>query len=165
MRRGLPGMKMQTPGIIPIRTIMVAAAFAFLGGFSLAHAATGRTFATPEDAGAALLAAARAHDSAALVDIFGEGSESLVIAGDSESEQALQRRFAEAYQRKHEWNSWEEGSSVLSIGKREWPFPIPLVQTPQGWHFDVELGRQEILRRKIGRNELSAIQALPAHEV
>ncbi|MDG2307551.1 MAG: DUF2950 family protein [Candidatus Binatia bacterium] len=118
-----------------------------------------KTFQTPEAAGAALLAAAKADDTAALVAIFGPESESLISSGDPVADKSRRDEFVADYGAKHHWSAGLDDSQVLDAGKTDWPFPIPLVDTSKGWRFDTARGQDEILNRRIGRNELGAIQA------
>lgn len=118
-----------------------------------------KSFETPEAAGKALLAAAKADDTAALVAILGPGSDDLVSSGDPVADGSLRERFIAAYTQKHRWVSAPDDGRVLETGASDWPFPIPLVETGDGWRFDAARGREEILDRRIGRNELFAIQA------
>ncbi len=118
-----------------------------------------RTFEDPEAAGAALLAAARASDDTKLVAIFGPGSEDLLSSGDPIADEGRRKRFVAAYEKKHSWVSAAGDEMILNAGDSDWPFPIPLVDTEDGWRFDTERGAEEILNRRIGRNELGAIQA------
>ena len=118
-----------------------------------------KAFKTPEAAGEALVAAAKANDTNALVAILGPESEDLVSSGDPVADESLRERFGAAYEQKHQWTSAPEGLQILEAGESDWPFPIPLGKTNDGWHFDTARGHQEILDRRIGRNELRAIQA------
>jgi len=118
-----------------------------------------KTFDTPEAAGKALIAAAKANDTNTLVAILGPGSEDLVSSGDPVADESVRTRFVAAYEQKHRWTPTPEGLQILDAGESDWPFPIPLVDTKDGWRFDAASGYQEILDRRIGRNELRSIQA------
>ncbi len=118
-----------------------------------------KTFDTREAAGQALVVAAKADDTAALVAILGPGSEDLVASGDPVADDGRREKFVTGYEQKHHWTSTPDGLQVLDTGDSDWPFPVPLVETEDGWRFDTEQGDQEILNRRIGRNELGAIQA------
>lgn len=120
---------------------------------------TQKFFQTPQAAGEVLFSAARTNDTTILVAILGPESEDLVSSGDPVADAALRKKFVAAYEQKHEWTSAPGGLKVLVAGKDDWPFPIPLVHTDAGWHFDSARGREEILDRRIGRNEYRAIQA------
>ncbi len=120
-------------------------------------ARTQQTFATPEEAGAALAAAARANDAAALVAILGRGGRALVVSGDPVADAASRARFAAAYDKAHRVAE-THGRATLEIGMDRWPLPIPLVKAGERWRFDTRQGRDELLRRRIGRNEIGAMQ-------
>jgi hypothetical protein len=121
------------------------------------------TFATPSEAGAALLAAAQSGDRSAWLGIFGpEGSE-ILFTGDSSQDAANLRDFVAAYTRMNRWGQIKAGGQTLYIGPDNYAFPIPLGQNPAGrWYFDTAAGKDEILARQIGKNELSAIEACEA---
>ena len=116
-----------------------------------------KAFATPEEATQALVAALRANDTAALSEIFGAEGDPIISSGDKVADQNGFATFLGLYDEKHELVG-EKDSKTLQIGKAEWPFPIPLVLEEKGWVFDTESGKEEILNRRIGRNELATIQ-------
>jgi len=117
-----------------------------------------RTFATPEAAVSALVGAARGDDVSALRAILGEGSDEVLDSGDAVSDASGRRRFLELYDAKHRIELTGDDAAVLHAGEIDWPFPIPVVRDGGEWFFDTEAGRQEILDRRIGKNELNAIQ-------
>lgn len=118
-----------------------------------------RLFETPDAAGKALLEAAKAKELAGLVAIFGPGSEDILASGDPVGEETTRQRFITAYETKHAWTEAPGDARILTVGELDWPLPIPLVHTAEGWRFDTARGREEILDRRVGRNELSAIQS------
>ena len=118
-----------------------------------------RTFSDPPAAGEALVAALRADDEVALMDILGRDAKSLLESGDAVDDESERRRFVRMYDQVHWWSSSGAGFAVLEIGPRAWPFPVPLVRTDGGWVFDLAQGADELLNRRVGRNELGAIQA------
>jgi hypothetical protein len=124
---------------------------------------TGKTFASPEEAGAAVLAAARSGDEHAIVAIFGPGSKALLFTGDAKTDKARLDNFVTAYDRMHRWGKIKAGGQALLVGYENAPFPIPLGQNSAGrWYFDTAAGKDEILARRIGKNELTAIDAVQA---
>ena len=129
-----------------------------------APAETGpRTFATPDDAGAALLSAVKAGDHPALLAIFGPGSSDLIFSGDDAQDKRTGDLFIAAYQAMQRWRKQPDGSEVLVIGAENHPFPIPLKQNSAGqWYFDIAAGKDEILSRRIGDNELATIDVMNA---
>ena len=122
-----------------------------------------RSFASPEEAGAAMLAAAQAGDRAALLTIFGPDAKALLSSGDAVKDQDDMRDFVAAYTQMHRWRKIKAGGEMLYIGADNFLFPIPLDEkSPGAWQFDTAAGKDEILARRIGRNELAAIAACTA---
>ncbi len=121
-----------------------------------------QVFSSADDAVAALLKAEQAGDVKALRGIFGPGSDKLVSSGDKVADAAARQRFLDSYAAGHTLTPQDDGSFVLTIGPNAWPMPIPLVKADNGWHFDAVSGAQEIVDRRIGRNELLTIRTLLA---
>lgn len=117
-----------------------------------------KTFPTAEDAAAALVAAVKANDTTALLEILGADAKPILDSGDPVADEATRAKFVASYEEAHALVDGPDDSKILQTGKDEWPLPIPLVQTAEGWRFDTEAGEEEILNRRIGRNELAAIQ-------
>ena len=122
-----------------------------------------RSFATPEGAAAALLEAVRAADPKQIHSVLGPGSGKLISSGDPVEDAMRRDRFVAAYNEAVKIETSGEGRATLFIGTEQWPFPFPLVKTATGWRFDVKSGAEEILNRRIGRNERSAIQVCLAY--
>lgn len=119
-----------------------------------------KTFSTPEDAAQALVTAAKADDAEQLLSILGPDGRQLVFSGDEVEDRAGLERFARAYDEKNQLVKESEKKAVLEVGNDGWPVPIPIVQANAGnWRFDTKQGKEEILNRRIGKNELSTIQA------
>jgi hypothetical protein len=118
-----------------------------------------KQFASPEDAVAALVAAAEKYDVPELKAILGPEGETLVTSEDTVLSRNQAMAFA-AEARTHQRIEFDSTrtSAVLTIGAEDWPLPIPLVEQGGQWHFDAAEGKEEILRRRIGQNELEAIQ-------
>ncbi|HEX2943837.1 MAG TPA: DUF2950 domain-containing protein [Rhodopila sp.] len=146
----------------------LAALAAFMIGV-LSHAPSaqpalgGRRFASPADAASALVAAARGPDMAALRAIFGAGSDSLLSSGDPVADREQLHRFAAAYDAKHTLQPQGTTRVWLVIGQDDWPLPIPIVAQNGSWVFDTKAGADEIIDRRIGRNELAAIRTCLAY--
>jgi len=117
-----------------------------------------KTFPTAEDAATALVAAVKANDTTALLGILGADAKPIVDSGDDVADAAMREKFVASYEEAHALVPGPDDTKILQTGKDEWPLPIPLVQTAEGWRFDTEAGEEEILNRRIGRNELAAIQ-------
>lgn len=116
-------------------------------------------FAPPEKAVEALVAAARAQDMEQLKKVLGPDSEDILSSGDKVADENLLKQFLHAYDEKHEIAAGKGDAKILIIGKSDWPMPIPLVKAGEAWRFDTQAGKEEILNRRIGQNELSAIQS------
>src|SRR5262245_49413435 len=144
-----------------LRPAFVAATIAFL--VVSASAVAQERFGTPDDAVNALIAAAKSADQAALMRVLGPGSREIVSSGDPVADASARKRVIEAYDAKHQVAMEGEDKAVLVIGDEDWPFPIPLVRAKGQWSFDTAAGREEILLRRIGRNELRTIETCLAY--
>jgi hypothetical protein len=136
-------------------------------GFYKANAASSdsaqTTFATPAAAGEALQDAARRQDQPALAKILGPESQVILNSGYANDDKAALESFVRKYDQMNRWVKMTDGSEILNIGADNYSFPIPLVQdNSSNWHFDTKAGKDEILARQIGRNELLAIDAIAA---
>ncbi|HLF24095.1 MAG TPA: DUF2950 family protein, partial [Burkholderiales bacterium] len=116
------------------------------------------TFDSPQAGVAALVAAVEANDAAALRVILGTHGEKLMNSGDAVADANYRAAFVKAYRRGNAIETTGDRSATLVIGKDRWPLPIPLAKSNGAWHFDTPKGEQEILDRRIGRNELATIQ-------
>lgn len=134
-----------------------------IGVTASASAAAPRNFTSPEAAAAALAEAARTDNAGALVAILGSSGRSLVYSGDHVADEHGRAMFAAAYNAMHKIDLEGATKAILVVGKDEWPFPIPLVKHGAAWSFDTKAGAQEILDRRIGRNELDSIQVCRAY--
>jgi hypothetical protein len=122
-----------------------------------------RTFASPEDAGKALADAAKSPDEHQLKELFGPGSSEILSSGDVAEDKASLNGFAQAYQVMNRWRKLSDSSEVMIVGADNQVFPIPLKKNPAGqWYFDAAAGKDEILSRRIGRNEITAISVCGA---
>ncbi len=151
-----------------IRRLTLATAGALLFGLAtsvLASAALPpqRTFASPEEAVQALAAAVKAEDTRALAAILGPEGRPLIWSGDRAADQQARAHFLQAYEQAHRLETPTEGRAVLLIGPDAWPLPIPVVKTGDAWRFDTAAGKEEIVSRRIGRNELDAVQVCLAY--
>ena len=116
-----------------------------------------KTFSSPEEASAALAAAAQNNDEQALLEIFGPDGKQIVSSGDPTQDAENRANFARRYQQMHRFVKEPDGYVCLYIGAENWPWPMPLATKGNLWFFDTEAGKKELLFRRIGRNELSAI--------
>jgi hypothetical protein len=117
-----------------------------------------RMFATPEDAVRALIDAARAARLDDVVAIFGPEGRELIDSADTATTRRNLKVFTVAVA--EQWQLVDQGttSKLLVVGNEEWPFPVPLSRGGTGWHFDTAAGKEEVLARRVGRNELAAIR-------
>jgi hypothetical protein len=119
-----------------------------------------KTFATPAEAGHALQTAARAKDGKAITQVLGPKAKTLVSSGDSVEDATANDSFAKKYDRMNRWVAMTDGSQVLYVGTDNYPFPIPLAQDSSSrWYFDATAGEEELRARRIGSNELMAMDA------
>jgi hypothetical protein len=124
---------------------------------------TQRTFASPSDAGIAFYEAAKSGDQTTILAIFGPDAKELLASGDTAKDQAILKDFASAYETMNRWGNIDAGGKILYVGPENFPFPIPLQKNSSGhWYFNTAAGADEILARRIGRNELVAIAATGA---
>jgi len=122
-----------------------------------------KVFGSPEDAMKALAEAARARDTKGMMAILGPEGEDIISSGDAVADKDTQERFVKAYQEKVDFVKEKEDRVSIIIGNDNWPFPIPIVRRGESWVFDTKAGREEVLSRRIGRNELNAIQVCGAY--
>jgi hypothetical protein len=133
---------------------------------SVAPAATTirqRHFSTPEAAVEALVVANRDADKSALLSILGDAGARLIHSGDPIEDRRGREHFVAAFDEAHKIELEGQHKAVLIVGQAEWPLPIPLVRDPAGWRFDTKAGAEEILNRRIGRNELKVIEICRAY--
>jgi hypothetical protein len=136
--------------------LLLSLLLAGFAGSSLAQESQPRTFSSPGEAINALVEAAHNEDEPALEAILGAGKE--VTSSSDEVEDKLEReQFCRKYQEMHRLVRETDGSTVLYIGAENWPFPIPLASKNGEWYFDSDRGKQEVLLRRIGENEATAI--------
>jgi hypothetical protein len=129
-----------------------------LSVLSFAQDANRKKFKSPEEAFNALIEATKKNDSGELLSIFGPAGMDIISSGDAVSDKEDRARFIKAAGDEVAFSTLDDKTMIAVIGKRKWSFPIPLVKSPQGWFFFTEDGREEIINRRIGRNELIAIQ-------
>lgn len=140
---------------------LLALAIPLVGCFpccSLAQQTGQKTFSSPEEASNALFTALQSNNEMALLDIFGPDSKQIVRSGDETEDAQSRANFVEKYKEMHRLANEPDGTTTLIIGARNWPTPIPLVNKKDSWFFDTEAGAKEVLFRRIGRNEISAIR-------
>jgi hypothetical protein len=129
-------------------------ALALMGSASHAQ----QSYPSPEDAAAALATAVKSHTSRAILKVLGPGSEDIVESGDDVVDAQTRKAFISTYDAKHSIRTEGNKKATLILGTEDFPFPLPLINNKAGWEFDAKAGRIEVLYRRIGRNELDAIQ-------
>jgi hypothetical protein len=120
-------------------------------------------FGSAEDAVAARVSAAKTGDQKAILAVLGPDGQDIVSSGDPVADANTREKFVFAYDAKHSLELEGNGTQTLIIGEDNWPFPIPLVNNAGKWQFDTKQGLDEILSRRIGRNELAAIEVARAY--
>lgn len=139
-------------------------ALAIASGALLAGCAatSGARYPSPDAAIAALEQAVRTDSTATLQELFGPAADELISSGDDVEDRNQRQRFLELYDQGHHLEQDEDGFATLVIGTDDWPFPVPLVRDDGSWAFDTEAGLDEVVNRRIGRNELFTIETCRA---
>jgi hypothetical protein len=146
-----------TSCLIPLAIVILFA------GCSKTAKSSYQEFASPDDAGNGLLTAAKSGDPNTIIAVFGPDSKDIVVTGDPVQDKNTADLFISEYGAMHRWRKMPDGSQTLLIGADNFPFPIPLKKNAAGqWYFDVAAGREEILMRRIGRNELDVMNVCMA---
>jgi hypothetical protein len=122
-----------------------------------------KTFKSPDEAVKALIESVRAKDKEELLAIFGPSGKEIISSGDEVADRKMGERFVKAYEEANKVVTESDTKMVLQVGKEDYPFPIPIVKKGELWLFDTQAGKEEILNRRIGRNELNTIQVCLAY--
>jgi Protein of unknown function (DUF2950) len=122
-----------------------------------------KAFSSPEEASKAFVATLQSNDEKAMLEILGPDAKQIVSSGDPTEDAGSRAKIARKYEEMHRFLKEPDGSVVMYIGAENWPFPIPLAIKGNLWFFDTEAGKKEVLFRRIGRNEYSAIRVF--HEL
>jgi len=146
-----------------IKPAFVAAWLICFPELALAQQAGQRTFPSAEEATSSFYAAAKNDNERALLEIVGPAGKEVILSGDSEEDLESRVGFVVKYEEMHRIAKEPDGTMTLYVGAENWPLPLPLVNKNGAWYFDTDAGRQEIVFRRIGKNELTAIQA--CHEL
>lgn len=115
-------------------------------------------FSSPQQGIDALIAALRQHDFKAVARLLGPGHERIVDSGDSAADRAAADRFVADYEARHSIQMEGDARAFVVIGATDWPMPIPLVRKGEHWRFDADAGEEELIARRVGRNEIDVIQ-------
>lgn len=116
------------------------------------------TFTSAEEAVEAMIDTVSQEDTQELMAIFGPEAKELISSGDEFADKAARERFVQAYKEMNKLVKETDEKATLLVGREEWPFPIPIVKVGESWRFDTAEGKEELLNRRIGRNELNTIQ-------
>lgn len=143
--------------------LISALLIALSSGQAQAAEAKQKTFASPDEAVKALVAASKAGDTKTLSALFGPKGKDLVFSGDPVADKSGRERFVALCEQKQKLEEVGTDKLILVVGNEGWPFPVPVVKKQGAWRFDATEGKQELLARRIGRNELSAIQVCLAY--
>jgi hypothetical protein len=147
------------PYVQRLAALGVTAAFLTFATDALAQ----ERYRTPDKAVAALVDAMRSEALQRVMRVLGPGSDEIVSSGDPVDDAATRKRFLDAFSAKHQILPDGKDQAVLVVGEEQWPFPVRLVRLNQTWRFEGQLARSEIVYRRIGRNEMSAINACDAY--
>lgn len=156
-----PAMRFRSASFIEATCIAIVVCLLFVP--ALTQEASQKTFANPQDASRALDEAVQSGDKGAILAILGPSAAEVVSSGDEVQDKNNRELFLERYTQMNRWSQQTDGTMILNIGAENWPFPIPLRKNTAGlWYFDTNNGLQEILFRRIGKNELAAIRVCRA---
>jgi Protein of unknown function (DUF2950) len=142
--------------------IVLIITFILFGSYQRADAQQ-KTFKSPEEAVKSMMDALKANDKEALSAIFGPAGKELISSGDEVADKTGRERFIKAYEEMNKLVRETNSKVTLIIGKNEWPSPIPIVKKGEIWAFDTMAGKEELLNRRIGKNELNAVQVCLAY--
>jgi hypothetical protein len=161
----LASHKKSTERWLTVLTCIIAAVLFFQADSTSSFAAgiKQKSFSSPQEAVNSLEAAIRAEDLKELSIILGPGSKELIFSGDEAADRVGREKFLKAYDQKNSLVATSSGKTVLHIGDDDWSMPVPVVKKGTKWVFDVRAGKQEILNRRIGRNELHIMDFLQVY--
>jgi hypothetical protein len=128
-----------------------------LPAVSQAQRAGQKSFSSAEQATSALVKATESNNEKAMLEILGRDGKQIVSSGDDAEDAENRANFVKRYREMHRLVTEPDGTTILYIGAHNWPTPIPIAHKGDSWYFDTEVGKKEILYRRIGRNEISAI--------
>ncbi len=149
-------------------SVLVVAAMIAVGFHQSVFAAevkqTGqKTFKSPEEAAKSLMDAVKSNDTKELLAIFGPAGKDIISSGDEVADKAAREHFVKDYEEMSKLEKETDKKVILVVGNRGWPLPIPIVKKGETWVFDTMAGKEELLNRRIGRNELNTIQTCLAY--
>ncbi len=145
-------------GFSIIAAAMMVAGFYQIGIAADVKQVNQKSFQSPEEAVKALFGAAKSGDTKEMLAIFGPAGKEVISSGDEVADKAARERFVKAYEAVNKLERETDNKVTLIIGDQDWPFPVPIVKKGKTWVFDTMAGKEELLNRRIGRNELNTIQ-------
>ena len=145
-------------GIAIIAAAVMIAGFYQIGIAAEVKQATQKSFQSPEEATKALYDAVKAGDTKELLLIFGPAGKEIISSGDEVADKTARERFIKAYETMNKLEKETDNKVTLIVGAHDWPYPVPIVKKGETWIFDTMAGKEELLNRRIGRNELNTIQ-------
>jgi len=137
---------------------ILAAGIVWFASPATAQQSGQKSFPSAKEATGALVAALQANDSSALAAILGPDAKDVLSSGDEVEDKNDRYQFVQKYQEMHRLVREPDGTTTLYVGAENWPAPIPLMHRGAAWYFDTPAGKQEVLYRRIGKNELAVIQ-------
>jgi hypothetical protein len=159
-RRRLPAFLALLAGLVGAASLVTVSEATFAANTAATKAvAKQKSFPSTEEAMADFAAAVAAGDLASLRSILGPAGDAILKSGDPVEDREARERFAAAYGDSHKLEQRSDSTAWIVVGKDDWPLPIPVVKRGRSWYFDAKAGKDEILNRRIGRNELYAMQA------
>jgi Protein of unknown function (DUF2950) len=153
-------LKHSWPAMMATISAMLLASLLFTSFASADETASQQTFPSPDAAVKALIAAAKADDMKTLSAILGPDASQILSSGDPVADNNARDNFVHRYEQMHRLAYDDEGRVILYVGAENWPTPIPLVKKNNVWSFDTDAGKDELLSRRVGRNELFTIDVL-----
>jgi hypothetical protein len=154
---------MNTSRITSLNLVAICLAIPLFAGCAHDQPAAGQSFGSPDDAAQALANAARTDDVPRLMAIMGGGADQVLSSGDNAADRQRRQEFVSLYDQKHSLENDGDAQRTLIVGPEDWPFPVPIVRASRSkWRFDTQAGVEEILNRRVGRNELFTIQVCKA---
>jgi hypothetical protein len=150
--------------VMKSRTLLtVATVLAIILPAAFAQEPGQKTFASPQDASKALYEAVKTDDKPAVLAVLGQSASSILASGDAVQDKTNADKFLRSFEQMNRWGAETNGNQILYIGAENWPLPMPLKKDAAGqWYFDSQAGVQEVLFRRIGKNELAAIHVCEA---
>ena len=145
-------------GLAIIAAAMMVAGFYQIGIAADVKQVKQKSFQSPEEAGKALFDAAKAGDTKEMLVIFGPAGKEIISSGDEVADKAARERFVKAYETMNKLEKETDKKVTLVVGNHDWPYPVPIVKKGEIWIFDTMAGKEELVNRRIGRNELNTIQ-------